>query len=315
MIYVLTISQYGAPGTGKSSVIQGLAGELGLDVYIISISRAGMDDTALNELILNLPPKCMALMEDIDAAFHHGLTRNLSPSSPQPVDRRNPDSSEHGPRVTLSGLLNALDGIGAQEGRLLYATTNCYEALDPALCRPGRMDIHVEFKLASRYQARELFQRFYMPVACSIGQDDGLAQTEKEIMLIDDSGFSSSHAKGSSDLDYSPAGDHLSLLEKEERADSPETCTRGGPRPPLTAHEVHRLAAQFADSIQDREFSMASLQGFLMKHKSRPHDAIDLVPEWIAAERDERSRRCDVGRVKKLEPKNLEGAVAEISKG
>ena len=70
-------------------------------------------------------------------------------------------------RVTLSGLLNALDGIGAREGRILYATTNVYTALDPALCRPGRMDLHIEFKLASKYQARELFKRFYLPSTTS----------------------------------------------------------------------------------------------------------------------------------------------------
>jgi hypothetical protein len=66
-------------------------------------------------------------------------------------------------RISLSGLLNALDGVGAQEGRLLFATTNRYEALDAALRRPGRMDVHVEFKLASKYQVGELFKRFYLP--------------------------------------------------------------------------------------------------------------------------------------------------------
>ncbi|KAJ7934868.1 hypothetical protein B0H13DRAFT_1591288 [Mycena leptocephala] len=52
-------------------------------------------------------------------------------------------------RLSMSELLNALDGVGAQEGRILFATTNKYSALDPALCRPGRMDLHIEFKLAS----------------------------------------------------------------------------------------------------------------------------------------------------------------------
>lgn len=47
--------QYGAPGSGKTSIIHSMAGELGLDVYIISLSRAGLDDTALSELISELP--------------------------------------------------------------------------------------------------------------------------------------------------------------------------------------------------------------------------------------------------------------------
>ena len=58
-------------------MIHSLAGELGLDVYIVSLSRMGLDDTSLSSLISELPERCIALMEDIDAAFHHGLTRDL----------------------------------------------------------------------------------------------------------------------------------------------------------------------------------------------------------------------------------------------
>ena len=42
--------------------------------------------------------------------------------------------------VTLSGLLNALDGVSSREGRVLFLTTNHPERLDPALVRPGRVD-------------------------------------------------------------------------------------------------------------------------------------------------------------------------------
>jgi chaperone BCS1 len=47
--------QYGAPGSGKTSMIHSMAGELGLDVYVISLSRVGLDDTSLNEIISELP--------------------------------------------------------------------------------------------------------------------------------------------------------------------------------------------------------------------------------------------------------------------
>ena len=45
--------------------------------------------------------------------------------------------------VTFSGLLNALDGVRSQEGRILMMTTNHREKRDPALLRPGRADVHV----------------------------------------------------------------------------------------------------------------------------------------------------------------------------
>ena len=153
---------------GKTSIIHSLAEDLGLDAYITSLSRSGLDDNALQELIVELPEKRIALMEDIDAAFHHSIS--WTPESPENLknaiagDKSGPaPPSTDTPKISLSGLLNALDGVGAQEGRLLFATTNRYKTLDAALRRPGRMDVHVEFKLVSQYQAAQLFKRFYMP--------------------------------------------------------------------------------------------------------------------------------------------------------
>jgi len=56
-------------------MIHCMAGELGLDVYIVSLSRIGLDDASLSELVNALPERCIALMEDIDAAFTHGVSR------------------------------------------------------------------------------------------------------------------------------------------------------------------------------------------------------------------------------------------------
>jgi len=135
---------YGAPGSGKTSIIHSLAGELGLDIYIVSLSKMRLDNSSLNALISSLPEQCIAIMEDIDAAFTHGLTRDTTntkledprhrsrqrrgcPSSEDDPDdyqgqdrRRNPSEAKDA-RIMLSGLLNALDGVSAQEGRLLFA--------------------------------------------------------------------------------------------------------------------------------------------------------------------------------------------------
>ena len=63
--------------------------------------------------------------------------------------------------VTFSGLLNALDGVRSQEGRILMMTTNHREKLDPALLRPGRADMHVELNYASEKQMKGLFKKFF----------------------------------------------------------------------------------------------------------------------------------------------------------
>jgi chaperone BCS1 len=63
--------------------------------------------------------------------------------------------------VSFPALLNALDGIGSQEGRIVFMTTNHREKLDKALIRPGRIDCQTYFGYASQHQMIEMFRRFY----------------------------------------------------------------------------------------------------------------------------------------------------------
>ncbi|KAF8892220.1 P-loop containing nucleoside triphosphate hydrolase protein [Infundibulicybe gibba] len=258
---------YGVPGSGKTSIIHSLAGELKLDVYILSLSRAGLDDTALSKLISDLPERCIALMEDIDAAFTQSLNRDNPPEILcSPIDSRTTS------RITLSGLLNALDGVGAQEGRLLYATTNKYTALDPALCRPGRMDIHVEFKLASKYQIGELFRCFYLPE----DHNDSKGQVERDVL---DSGYASVTTHPSTPIltpqpnAIIPNG--LAFKGKSHRTRAPR----------LSNEQLLDLVEEFTKVIPDGEFSMATLQGYLMAYKTQPFEAVVDAPAWVKNER------------------------------
>lgn len=77
-----------------------------------------------------------------------------------PVFRQRETGDQRG-GISFSGLLNAIDGVGAQEGRALVMTTNHIERLDPALIRPGRADVHVGMGLISAPTARRLFGRFF----------------------------------------------------------------------------------------------------------------------------------------------------------
>lgn len=282
-------------------MIHSLAGELGLDVYIVSLSRAGLDDTSLSALISELPEQCIALMEDIDAAFMSGITRDMEdeedpkrdPEDPEQRDKeRDKDKTPVAApvsRITLSGLLNALDGVAAQEGRILYATTNRYSALDPALCRPGRMDLHVEFKLASKYQARELFKCFYLPP----GADEN-EQSSKSSKSSSSSSQSSSRS-GSPSRSSSRLSSTTVAEDSETTSEKPAQLYVGtrhraeGPR--LEKEEVLDLAERFADAIPEGELSMASLQGYLMSFKIRPIDAVDSAAEWVEKERADRARK------------------------
>ncbi|KAM0668857.1 hypothetical protein ACQRIU_002419 [Beauveria bassiana] len=142
---------YGAPGTGKTSLSLAAAGQFGLDVYAMNLSK--VNDATLNDLMSKLPTRCILLLEDIDAIE--------SAKSRENSDAGSSTSSS----VTLSGLLNAIDGAGSVEGRALIMTTNHVDRLDPAVIRPGRVDKMVEFGLASREMLLGLFRYVYLPLS------------------------------------------------------------------------------------------------------------------------------------------------------
>ncbi|KAI0794435.1 P-loop containing nucleoside triphosphate hydrolase protein [Fomes fomentarius] len=287
---------YGAPGAGKTSLIHSIAGELNLDVYILSLTRMGMDDSTLSSVISELPDKCIVLVEDIDAAFHQGIRRDIVDPEKQNGKSPDEDDKHHGEkenndsistRITLSGLLNALDGIGAQEGRILFATTNDYKALDPALCRPGRLDLHIEFKLASKYQCRELFRRFYLPSSADTDKDD-----EKTLDDVDekDSGYGSRTPSPSATptpptpASSTPPLSTSSFSSADSEPDALATyigIAHSARAPKLSRRKAAELADQFAALIPDRAFSMATLQGYLMTCKTCPYDAVEQLPAWV----------------------------------
>jgi mitochondrial chaperone BCS1 len=134
---------HGPPGSGKTTLVLALAGELGLSVAVLSLSNRLMSDESLRGLVDDLPIATVLLIEDVDCVFKE--SRGTSGDT----------------GVTLSGLLNALDGVSSREGRVLFLTTNHPERLDPALVRPGRVDRKIELGHATPDQARRLFLWFY----------------------------------------------------------------------------------------------------------------------------------------------------------
>ncbi|KAH7145959.1 P-loop containing nucleoside triphosphate hydrolase protein [Dactylonectria estremocensis] len=141
---------YGPPGTGKSSLSIAIAGEFGLDLYEVKIPSVATD-ADLEQMFQEIPPRCVVLLEDIDAVW---------------VDRSSADKGTEGnmvPNCTLSGLLNVLDGVGSQEGRIVIMTTNRPEDLDSALVRPGRVDKKVFLGNISQKSAADMFVRMFSP--------------------------------------------------------------------------------------------------------------------------------------------------------
>jgi len=124
-------------------LIRALASELSLDIAGLDVGRMGLSDDDLRDAMMEAPKKALIAIEDIDAVF---------------VKR---DGGEKRTGVSFSGLLNAIDGVAAQEGRALIMTTNHKEKLDPALIRDGRADVHMELGYINAKTAARLFKRFF----------------------------------------------------------------------------------------------------------------------------------------------------------
>ncbi|BAD52668.1 BCS1 protein precursor-like [Oryza sativa Japonica Group] len=126
---------YGPPGTGKSSLIAAMANYLKFDVYDLELTEVNWNST-LRRLLIGMTNRSILVIEDIDCTLELQQREEGQESS-----KSNPSED----KVTLSGLLNFVDGLWSTSGeeRIIVFTTNYKERLDPALLRPGRMDMHV----------------------------------------------------------------------------------------------------------------------------------------------------------------------------
>ena len=149
---------YGPPGTGKTSFVSALAGEFGMSIYLLNLTE--FNDRSLKSAMNEVPENSIILFEDIDCMKAGNRRRNENAA---------PANSEKQPAlnaVTLSGLLNVLDGFHAPENVVFVMTTNDMDALDPALLRPGRIDFRLFMGAAGEAQKAELYRRFF-PTASS----------------------------------------------------------------------------------------------------------------------------------------------------
>jgi ATP-dependent 26S proteasome regulatory subunit len=157
---------YGPPGTGKTSVVSALAAHFGLSIYLINL--ANFNDRSLMKAVKEVASNSVLLFEDIDC-MKAGNARVPANSSAnygvletgvvQLQNEKEIVADKNG--VTLSGLLNALDGFYAPTNVLFMMTTNRIETLDEALLRPGRIDYRMYLGKATERQKLELYRRFF----------------------------------------------------------------------------------------------------------------------------------------------------------
>jgi mitochondrial chaperone BCS1 len=124
-----------------------------VDVPLLDL---GINDTQLLYLLNDAANQSIILFDDVDSA---GLARETKNQSMSPLEKTTRTRKKPKPQVTLSGLLNAIDGVESPGGHITIVTTNKLEELDDVLIRSGRISIRTSFRLTSPAQTREIFIR------------------------------------------------------------------------------------------------------------------------------------------------------------
>lgn len=147
---------YGPPGTGKSSLVAAMANHLNYDIYDLDLT-AVRTNTDLRSLLLGMSNRCILVVEDIDCSI------KLQNRVKEEKRGNNNDNSNNNNQVTLSGLLNFIDGLWSCCGdeRIIVFTTNHKDKLDPALLRPGRMDMHIHMSYCTISVFRQLVSNYH----------------------------------------------------------------------------------------------------------------------------------------------------------
>ncbi|HEX9198820.1 MAG TPA: AAA family ATPase [Acidobacteriaceae bacterium] len=151
---------YGPPGTGKTSLVSGLSARFGMSIYVMNLTE--FNDRSLKSAMNDVPQNSMILFEDIDCMRTGNRRSDVSAEKEREAHANGSEKNQTANfGVTLSGLLNVLDGFHAPDNVVFIMTTNQIEALDPALLRPGRIDYKLYMGDASESQRIELYRRFF----------------------------------------------------------------------------------------------------------------------------------------------------------
>lgn len=170
--------------------------------------------------------------------------------------------------ISLSGLLNAIDGVASHEGRILIMTTNKPESLDEALIRPGRVDVQVGFKNATSIQSTELFYRMY--------------ETSRPNLVLP------LKEQTSSKSTTTTTTTNGSILGPADIKNTEED---------LTPEELKKISEEFGSLIPEAMFSPAEIQGFLLKRKKMPRKALEDAAGWIEATVKQKEAKSKVATV------------------
>lgn len=191
-----------------------------------------------------MPARSIVLLEDVDSA---GFARKKEGEGSYKGK-----GDEEPETISLSCLLNVIDGVASHEGRILIMTTNYPERIDPRLVRAGRVDLKVLFGFATHEQITDLFVKMYDATAPS------------------------------SILNFPEAINEKGGIEMNNRVEI--EAEKGD----LESKKLMLLGKNFAELLPENELTPAEIQGYLLVRRDSYERAMREVDAWLVELRAEK---------------------------
>lgn len=183
---------YGKPGCGKTSLIKGISNYTQRHMYYLMLNHVKSDNELIDLLKGIDYKKAILVIEDIDCMTKIINDRSNRDSSEDMSELKSeikaikqtmmngnmnrtdifmqahpqlfndgPEQKTYNGELTLSGILNAIDGIFNNDGRIMIMTSNHPEVLDRALIRSGRVDRKIKFDYCTKEQIQHMYKMMF----------------------------------------------------------------------------------------------------------------------------------------------------------